>query len=238
MDDVATPDDLWPRERWKQGIYASDLPSWARHVAMVLADHARDSDVVWCGYLTLARHTGLSRSTVIRAMKELVKERWLSVVEEATPARAARYRIRLPGVSCLTTPVSTQDTPRGQAGHRGVSTQELPVSTQTTDLILTKSNTNEAAAMDTLDEAAALFSDSHPRRETEALAAAIALMAKRGIDVGKPAAFFAKWTPQQKAAVKIPTAKRQPCTQCDGGWIYNPDDPDDVKPCSRCKASA
>lgn len=72
-----------------------------------------------------------------------------------------------------------------------------------------------------LDDAAALWSDTHPGRELDALAAALALMAKDGVVVEHPAAFFATWSPERRAAVKLPKST-EPfhtlpyCGHCDG----------------------
>jgi hypothetical protein len=71
-----------------------------------------------------------------------------------------------------------------------------------------------------LDDAAALFSNTHPGREHEALAAAIADARRKGTDVRQPAHYFAAWTHDQLATIKLtPTGEplhTQPwCGDCD-----------------------
>jgi hypothetical protein len=82
-----------------------------------------------------------------------------------------------------------------------------------------------------LNEAAALFSTTHPGRENEALTAALADAQRRGKPITHPTAYFAQWTPEQLAAIQLPptnaereaaeerTRARNTCPDCHGsGW--------------------
>jgi len=60
------------------------LPSSTRFVLMMLADFANEDDEAWPNYATLEHYTGLNRSTVIRAVNELVERGLLE--------RITRYR--------------------------------------------------------------------------------------------------------------------------------------------------
>lgn len=53
-------------------IYASDLNHRAKAVYMYLKDHADKDGTCWPGIKTIAAELGLSRSTVKRALNDLV----------------------------------------------------------------------------------------------------------------------------------------------------------------------
>jgi hypothetical protein len=204
---------------------------------MVIADHARDGDLVWCGYATLRDYTGLGRSTVIRGVKKLVTGGYLAVIEEGRPSRAARYRITVPPVSSQTTPIASVDIGSAPPDHRGVVTQTRGVSSVDTDLILTESITQAAREEeptmdhnpDALGDAAAVWSETHPGREVEALAAALALERRRGVDASHPAGYFATWSRERRAAVKLAQSaemahSKQWCGKCDGATTRRVED--------------
>lgn len=52
-------------------IYADDLPSRSKSVYCCLKDHANKQSQCWPSLATIARETGLSRSTVKRALADL-----------------------------------------------------------------------------------------------------------------------------------------------------------------------
>ena len=56
-----------------QNIYHSDLSHRARSVYMYLKDHADSEGRCWPGIRTIAAELGLSRSTVKRALNDLVR---------------------------------------------------------------------------------------------------------------------------------------------------------------------
>ena len=56
-----------------QNIYHSDLSHRARAVYMYLKDHADSEGRCWPGIRTIAAELGLSRSTVKRALSDLVR---------------------------------------------------------------------------------------------------------------------------------------------------------------------
>lgn len=59
-------------------IYGSDLPHRARVVYMYLRDRADKDGKCWPAIPTIGRELGLSRSTVKRALKDLIRAGLLS----------------------------------------------------------------------------------------------------------------------------------------------------------------
>lgn len=78
-------------------IYESELSHRARVVYIYLKDHANQQGTCWPGINTIAAGLGLSRSTVKRALDDLVK---VGLVEKSSRWRengslsSNRYRIK------------------------------------------------------------------------------------------------------------------------------------------------
>ena len=66
----------------------------AKAVLLQLARHANSEGVAWPSFNTMARRTSLSRSTVIRAVKELEGTGWLAC--ERHDRKPTRYRPKAP----------------------------------------------------------------------------------------------------------------------------------------------
>lgn len=82
--------------RWRAAIVGSDLTPKARLVAFVLSTHmnARGGQC-FPALSTIARETGLARSTVQRALDELEDARYLARLSGG-PKLANRYRALIP----------------------------------------------------------------------------------------------------------------------------------------------
>lgn len=63
---------------WFSTIYAADVPSRAVTVYMCLKDHANKAGQCFPAINTVARETGLSRSTVKRAIRDLEQTGFLT----------------------------------------------------------------------------------------------------------------------------------------------------------------
>lgn len=80
-------------------LYRSDLPSRAISVYLYLDDRAGKEGSCFPSIPTIARHTGLSQSTVRRAIKDLTKAGFLTVEERFRKSGADSsnlYRLRIP----------------------------------------------------------------------------------------------------------------------------------------------
>lgn len=80
-------------------LYRSDLPSRAISVFLYLDDRAGKEGSCFPSIPTIARHTGLSQSTVRRAIKDLTKAEFLTVEERFRKSGADSsnlYRLRVP----------------------------------------------------------------------------------------------------------------------------------------------
>jgi hypothetical protein len=156
-----TASALWPREVWAEAVWKSDLPPTQKLVALAYADHARDRDVAWASYDRLMRRTGLSRDTVARCMKALVKADWLLPVRAAGQHRSARYGLTTPSQQSdgLTTGDSQQSDGAAQQSD-GAAQQsdgapptelptELPTSPNPVEEDVTATTNTTATAEDT-----------------------------------------------------------------------------------------
>ena len=76
-------------------IYQADLPSRARMVYMYLKDRTNKDGACWPAINTIARELSLSRSTVKRAITDLVKAGFVT--------KEFRYRENGSKTSCLYT---------------------------------------------------------------------------------------------------------------------------------------
>ncbi len=76
-------------------IYSANLPHRAVSVYMYLRDRADDKGCCWPSIRTIGRELGLSRSTVQRALKDLMASGFLT--------KEARYRENGSHSSCLYT---------------------------------------------------------------------------------------------------------------------------------------
>lgn len=80
-------------------LYRSDLPSRAIAVYLYLNDRAGTEGSCFPSIPTISRHTGLSQSTVRRAIKDLTKAGLLTVEERFRKSGADSanlYRLRVP----------------------------------------------------------------------------------------------------------------------------------------------
>lgn len=94
-----TRSTLSPLFSWRSAISspASDLTPTTRHVALALSLYMSErGDSAWPGLATLVEDTGRSRSTVIRALKELEQAGWLEVRHGGGRGRPNRYRATCP----------------------------------------------------------------------------------------------------------------------------------------------
>lgn len=70
--------------------------SAAKLVLLCLADMANQHDVCWPSHATLSLRTGLSRSSVIRAIKELKEDAYLIVIERKTKGGQTTNLYKIP----------------------------------------------------------------------------------------------------------------------------------------------
>lgn len=80
-------------------LYKSDLPPRAITVYLYLDDRAGIEGMCFPSIPTIARHTGLSQSTVRRAIKDLTAAGFLTVEERFRKSGADSsnlYRLRVP----------------------------------------------------------------------------------------------------------------------------------------------
>lgn len=97
------PGELWPRARFSESVWQSELSTSERIVALCYADHARAGSTAWVTADRLAARTGLSKRHAIRCRNELIKKGWLIEVNAATPTTAAEYRLMI-GTGATTSP--------------------------------------------------------------------------------------------------------------------------------------
>lgn len=101
--------------RWRNAIRGSDLKSWARLVALTLSTRMNtQGGSCYPSVTTIARDTGLGRSTVLRALAVLEKEKFLEVVVRGGSERGEKrevnhYEARIPATGVTTVPVSERD---------------------------------------------------------------------------------------------------------------------------------
>lgn len=94
---MSRPEALRARDAWEERVWCSKLRPPERLVALAYADHARDGlGLVFVTVERLVERTGLSRSSVMRAMASLRQQGWLVPVEPARQHRAPRYALRFP----------------------------------------------------------------------------------------------------------------------------------------------
>lgn len=86
----------WPRDAYTRAVWASDLTTAQRIIALAYADHASSGDMAWIPLPRLARLTGLARSTAAKHLAALAATGWLEVAESARQHRATRYRLTIP----------------------------------------------------------------------------------------------------------------------------------------------
>lgn len=114
------------KDDWRDGIKASDLPSLARLVALVMADYwMPDSPLIRCDDETLMSQTGMKRSAVYAARATLRDRGWLVQVERARQHRSPRWRATLPAQGSTTRTSGCEEGPQGSM-TRTSGTQESP----------------------------------------------------------------------------------------------------------------
>lgn len=90
---------LSPLFGWRSALCDSDLAPTQRHVAMTLSLHMSErGDSCFPSLPTLARETGYSIRTVIRALHVLQTRGWLSVKRGGGRGRPNRYTATIPTV--------------------------------------------------------------------------------------------------------------------------------------------
>lgn len=92
-------DRVWPRTRWIEAIWSSDLEPLQKLVAAVYFDHAGRSSEVWVTLNRLQERSGLSRSIALKHLKALVNAGFLTVVQAAGQHRSTRYGLTYPSGS-------------------------------------------------------------------------------------------------------------------------------------------
>ena len=109
----------WYRDRWAEAIWAADLPTQPKIVALAYADHARDKREAWVSLPRLMERTGLSRTSCKRAMKQLRADGWLTMTTKESQHRARRFLLTLPASGSpqdpWTNPRGSTQAPRGLA---------------------------------------------------------------------------------------------------------------------------
>ena len=95
-----------PLFAWRAAITRSGLPATARHVALTLALHMDDQGgSCWPSNSTLQAETGLSRNTILGAVRTLEQAGWVTV--HRADRRANRYIATTPAGALTAPPIST-----------------------------------------------------------------------------------------------------------------------------------
>ncbi len=83
------------RRLWKPSDegFIEELTAQQRAVLAVLIVHANEDGVAWPSHATIARATGLGRSTVIRVLREL--ESLGAIIRTSNPPQSTRYTVPL-----------------------------------------------------------------------------------------------------------------------------------------------
>ena len=112
----------WHRDLWAEAVWCSSLPPMQRIIALVYADHARDSDVAWVSYDRLSERSGMSRASIARHLPLLVEDGWLVLVSAAAQHRSARYRLVIPAAQ-QSTPETAEHVQQSRPETTGVVQQ-------------------------------------------------------------------------------------------------------------------
>lgn len=235
---------------YERGIRDSALPPTARLVALTLATWAdADSGLIPVKFTpsltTLARATGLDRSTVRRQLLVLERDLWVArLPPDPAKARAekarTRYRLTTParGTTPLAPPVSRGTTPLELGAQNTTARGTTPPNPYRSN---TSPSQEPKMTSDDEDRALAVFSTSHPGREREALRTAMRWYeATKGKPCDNPAAYFGSWTIEDRAdKIRLPKPAKPRCTTCGGdGFLLDPDTSLPSRRCPACKTGA
>ncbi|MGW6226888.1 hypothetical protein ACWFQT_07225 [Cellulosimicrobium cellulans] len=85
-------------KRWRDALWASDLTSTDKLVALAYADHAGDGPLrVWVSAERLQARTSLGRTATTAAVRRLRAAGWLTLTSKGRVGATARYALTLPG---------------------------------------------------------------------------------------------------------------------------------------------
>jgi biotin operon repressor len=107
---MAGDSKLRPLFTWRSAISEAELSSTSKHVALALSLYMSErGDSAYPGIERLARETGRSRRTIIRALNDLREQGWLEVLEPGGGrGHATVYQASLNGVT--TSPFTERET--------------------------------------------------------------------------------------------------------------------------------
>lgn len=85
-------------KRWRDALWASDLTSTDKLVALSYADHAGDGPLrVWVAAERLQARTSLGRTATTAAVRRLRAAGWLTLTSKGRVGATSRYALTLPG---------------------------------------------------------------------------------------------------------------------------------------------
>jgi hypothetical protein len=211
-----------------------------RLVLVALVQHANAHGEAFPGAQTLSEEiAGVDRRSVRAALEQLEGQGLIARCGRA--GRAVRYRV--PVLSAGMPATSIDDDSAGMpAGHvagdvagNSAGTSAGMPATNSTELKESLKADEMKDKPEPTDEALAIFAQSHPGREREALNTALRLFERRhGERCANPARYFGKWTIEQlQAQIRLAGAQVPVCPDClDGGWIFaDPADPSSARKC-------
>lgn len=215
---------------WIDAVYESDVRPLELLVACVYYDHAQDKDHAWVTLDRLVERSHLSRSAAHRHRVALVAEGWLEPISEPNRRRATRYRLTIPSSHSLQPLSSSAEQPLSSSAPSASSSAPSPeqFTRDNRPQVLPQNKPHSGPSpmrdrAEPTDEALALFNQSHPGREREALTAALADYHRRkGEPCTNPTAYFGTWTTTDLTR-RITLGKAEPkCPDCHGeGWDYS-----------------